>query len=81
MSRLADQFLVDSYAEQYGMEHPRESSETCPNCGKKFSVFMTYQEPGCRELEEERCPYCSYICNSSFEWDYSTSKLPEEEHQ
>lgn len=47
----------------------------CPKCGHEYICQMTDQEPGCRDFEEERCPYCDELVRVSMEYEFYTIKL------
>lgn len=53
--------------------------EKCPKCGENFHCIETEQVIGCKSEEEKVCPYCGEILKTSMEYEYTCSKLSEEE--
>ena len=51
----------------------------CPKCGKEYMCEISEQEPGFRDVEVERCPYCNDLVRVSMEYEFFTYEL-EEKH-
>lgn len=49
----------------------------CKKCNKTYKCSKTEQQPGFRDMEEERCPYCGEINDRSMEYDYFCHQLSE----
>ena len=53
----------------------QQQTKICPHCGREYSVEMVRQIPGCRDTEEERCPYCEEKVQESMEWEFYTRRI------
>ena len=53
--------------------------QKCTKCGKYFRCVETEQVIGCKSKEEKICPYCETVINTSMEYEYSCSKLTNED--
>ena len=51
---------------------------SCKHCGKKYIQRTEDQQPGFRERDYDRCPYCGKDNGSSMEVEYLNRKLEEE---
>lgn len=49
--------------------------KTCKHCGQKYRQVKTQQIEGMRESEDDICPYCGEINGTSWDVDFSNSKL------
>ena len=47
----------------------------CKKCGKVYEVIEHEQTPGCRDTEEEICPYCGHVNRESMTYEFTTSKI------
>ena len=52
---------------------------TCKKCGKKYEQTCEEQVPGFRMRDEDVCPYCHNVNQSSMSYDYFNKPLPEDE--
>lgn len=42
----------------------------CSKCGKLFNCTFVEQEPGFREIEELKCPYCDELLAKTNQFDF-----------
>lgn len=52
-----------------------EYLKICPHCGKTYELTYIEQVPGCRVRDEEICPYCGAVNDSSMEVEFITRKV------
>lgn len=50
-------------------------TKTCKYCKKDYLLSVRYQTPGCRDWEDEVCPYCHRVNKSSMEWEFTTYEI------
>ena len=50
-------------------------TRVCPHCGREYAVEEYEQVPGCRDWEEEVCPYCGETISRSMEWYFYTFEI------
>lgn len=51
----------------------------CPNCGKLFNCTFIEQEPGFRDIEELRCPYCKVLLTRTNRFDFWVEPIEDNE--
>ncbi len=51
----------------------------CSFCGKKYLQEKYEQTPGFRDKEDDICPYCGKVNGTSMEYEFSNSKISNEE--
>lgn len=52
-----------------------ENIAVCTNCRKLYSRYISEQIPGFREREDDACPYCGHIMQSSMHYEFSNTML------
>lgn len=53
--------------------------QACTHCRKIYRQVINDQIPGFREREHDICPYCGTDNGSSMSYEFSNSKISEEE--
>ncbi|MCR5837148.1 MAG: hypothetical protein K6G88_11630 [Lachnospiraceae bacterium] len=62
--------------EKYGSS---EGIKVCPKRNKPYRQYREEQMPGCRDKEEDKCPYCREVVETSMSYDYHNYPLTDEE--
>ena len=47
----------------------------CKSCGRSYVQSTRDQIPGCRDMEYDECPYCSYVNGSSMQVEYFNQRI------
>ena len=63
---------MSSYDYDYVCETQMLYDTFCPYCHKEIVVCQIEQEPGFRDVEEMRCPYCKKVITTSMTYEYVT---------